>query len=263
MKFLIHGTRGSAPNANKNFLKYGGHTSCFEISTKNQQIFCDTGTGFISADLFRKTKSIFIFFSHFHHDHIQGLPFNLALFQEGKDIVLTSALTNQTDVLETLQKYFSGSYFPVDIFATLNHLSVQSFASTLKKIKDKITVDFIHLNHPGGAVGYKFSSQKKKVVILLDNEFSDQQEKELIYFCKDADLVVWDAMFTESELNHKKGWGHSSIEQAEKFSLKANINKIVLCHHATDRSDHHIDCLSKNIRSPGVFFGYEKMSISL
>jgi phosphoribosyl 1,2-cyclic phosphodiesterase len=263
MKFIIHGTRGSAPNANKNFLKYGGNTSCFEISTENQQIFYDAGTGFISADLLRKTKDIFIFFSHFHHDHIQGLPFNSALFQEGKNIVLTSALINQTDVLETLQKYFSGSYFPVDILEILNHLSVQSFESALKKIKDEVTVDFIHLNHPGGAVGYKFSSRKKKVVILLDNEFYDQQESELISFCRDADLVVWDAMFTENELNHKKGWGHSSIEQAEKFSLKANINKMVLCHHATDRSDHHIDCLSKNILSPRVVFGYEKMSITL
>lgn len=184
MKFLIHGTRGSAPNANKNFLKYGGNTSCFEISTKNQQIFCDAGTGFISADLLRKTKNIFIFFSHFHHDHIQGLPFNLALFQEGKDIVLTSALTNQTDVLETLQKYFSGSYFPVDIFATLNHLSVQSFASTLEKIKDEITVDFIHLNHPGGAVGYKFSSQKKKLSFFSITSFLTSKKTNLFISVK-------------------------------------------------------------------------------
>ena len=263
MKFIIHGTRGSAPNANKNFLKYGGNTSCFEISTENQQIFYDAGTGFISADLLRKTKDIFIFFSHFHHDHIQGLPFNSSLFKEGKDIVLTSALINQTDVLATLQKYFSGSYFPVDIFEILNHLSVQSFESTLDKIKDEVTVDFIRLNHPGGAVGYKFSSRKRKIVILLDNEFYDQQENELISFCRDADLVVWDAMFTEDELKHKKGWGHSSIEQAERFSLKANINKIVLCHHAPDRSDNRIDILSKTISSPRVVFGHEKMSINL
>jgi phosphoribosyl 1,2-cyclic phosphodiesterase len=263
MKFIIHGTRGSAPNANENFLKYGGNTSCFEISTENQQIFYDAGTGFISADLLRKTKDIFIFFSHFHHDHIQGLPFNSSLFKEGKNIVLTSALINQTEVRETLQKYFSGSYFPVDIFEILNHLTVQSFESTLEKIKDEVIVDFIRLNHPGGAVGYKFSSKKKKVVILLDNEFYDQQENELTSFCRDADLVVWDAMFTEDELKHKRGWGHSSIEQAEKFSLKANINKLVLCHHAPDRSDHHIDCLSKTISSSRVVFGFEKMSITL
>jgi len=263
MKFIIHGTRGSAPNANKNFLKYGGNTSCFEISTENQQIFYDAGTGFISANLLRKTKDIFIFFSHFHHDHIQGLPFNSSLFKEGKDIVLTSALINQTDLLVTLHKYFSGSYFPVDIFEILSHLTVQSFESTLEKIKDEVTVDFIRLNHPGGAVGYKFSSRKKKVVILLDNEFYDQQENELISFCRDANLVVWDAMFTKDELKHKKGWGHSSIEQAERFSLKANINKMVLCHHAPDRSDNRIDSLSKTISSPRVVFGFEKMSINL
>ena len=263
MKFIIHGTRGSAPNANEKFLKYGGNTTCFEISTENQQIFYDAGTGFISAELFRKTKDIFIFFSHFHHDHIQGLPFNSALFQQGKDIVLTSALGNQMEILETLQRYFSGSYFPVDIFDILKHLSVQNFEKTLEKIKDEVIVDFISLSHPGGAVGYKFSLKNRKIVILLDNEFHDQQETELISFCKNADLVVWDAMFTEEELCSKKGWGHSSIEKANEFTFKANIQKTILCHHASNRSDAEIDLFSKTIDSSRIIFGYEKMCITL
>lgn len=263
MKFIIHGTRGSAPNANESFLKYGGNTTCFEVSTENQQIFCDAGTGFITADLLRKTKDTFIFFSHFHHDHIQGLPFNSLLFNEGKNIVITSALRNKKDVLETLQKYFSGSYFPVDVFDILKHLSVQSYEKTLEKIKDEITVDFIPLNHPGGAVGYKFSSKKKKIVILLDNEFYDQQESDLISFCEDADLVVWDAMFTDEELSFKRGWGHSSIEKAKDFTFKANIQKTILCHHAPNRSDEEIDILSKKMGSSRIVFGYEKMCVTL
>jgi phosphoribosyl 1,2-cyclic phosphodiesterase len=263
MKFIIHGTRGSAPNANEKFLRYGGNTTCFEISTKNQQIFYDAGTGFISAELLRKTKDIFIFFSHFHHDHIQGLPYNSSLFQQGKDIVITSALANQREVLETLQRYFSGSYFPVDIFDTLKHLSVQSFEKTLKKIRDEVIIDFISLNHPGGAVAYKFSAKNKKIVILLDNEFYDQQESQLISFCKDADLVVWDATFTEEELCSKRGWGHSSVEKANEFTVKANIQKTILCHHAPNRSDAEIDLLSRKIDSPRIVFGYEKMCFTL
>ena len=73
MKFTIHGVRGSVPSPDVRFLKYGGNTSCFEIETNNTQIFCDAGTGFRSAELFRDKKDISVFFTHFHHDHIQEI----------------------------------------------------------------------------------------------------------------------------------------------------------------------------------------------
>ena len=82
MKFTIHGVRGSVPTPDVRFLKYGGNTSCFEIETSNTQIFCDAGTGFRSAELLRDKKEVSVFFTHFHHDHIQGFPFNPGLFSQ-------------------------------------------------------------------------------------------------------------------------------------------------------------------------------------
>ena len=263
MKFKIHGTRGSVPNANEKFIKYGGNTTCFEISTKNQQIFFDAGTGFISADLCRETKDIFVFFSHFHHDHVQGFPFNPGLFREGGAITLTSALCDKDGVAKIIQKYFSGPYFPIDIFATIKSLSVENFSVTAKKLRDGLTVDSMSLNHPGGAMGYKFSYKTKNIVIILDNEFYSDQEAELISFCKNADLLVWDAMFTDKELAFRRGWGHSSVEQAENFSKKANIKKTILSHHAPHRSDSEIDFLSEKLGSSQISFGYEKMCFSI
>ena len=86
MKFTIHGVRGSVPTPDIGFLKYGGNTSCFEIETSNTQIFCDAGTGFRSAKLLREKKEVSVFFTHFHHDHIQGFPFNPGLFAKGRQI---------------------------------------------------------------------------------------------------------------------------------------------------------------------------------
>ena len=70
MRFTIHGVRGSVPTPGADFVKYGGNTSCFEIETSESQIFCDAGTGFRSAKLFRDQKDVSVFFTHFHHDHI-------------------------------------------------------------------------------------------------------------------------------------------------------------------------------------------------
>ena len=80
MKFTIHGVRGSVPTPGIEFVKYGGNTSCFEIETCESQIFCDAGTGFRSAKLLHDKKNVWVFLTHFHHDHIQGFPSTMVYF---------------------------------------------------------------------------------------------------------------------------------------------------------------------------------------
>jgi phosphoribosyl 1,2-cyclic phosphodiesterase len=139
-------------------------------------------------------------------------------------------------------------------------LSVESFKAATDGLKKDVDVSFIELEHPGGAVGYSFVKENKKVVILLDNEFQESQLDKLLLFCKDGDLLIWDGMFTEDELLNKRGWGHSSIEQAEKFTELSDVKKTVICHHAPYRSDEDIDLLKSRISSDRVSFGCEKMS---
>ena len=75
MKLITHGCRGSTPNPSTEMQKYGGNTTCFELKLDGFQIFFDTGSGFQNASL-ESNNEILIFFSHFHHDHVQGLAFN-------------------------------------------------------------------------------------------------------------------------------------------------------------------------------------------
>ena len=263
MKFTIHGVRGSIPTPDVRFLKYGGNTSCFEIETNNTQIFCDAGTGFCSAELLRNKKDVSVFLTHFHHDHIQGFPFNPGLFVKGRQIFVSSALYEEDKTLSILENYFSGSFFPVNVFASLKHLEVRNFTEMRSSLKDEVDVQFINLEHPGGAVGYSFGSAGKKIVILLDNEFQEFQREDLAKFCRDADVLVWDGMFTKDELKTKAGWGHSSIDQAVEFTKTANIGKTLICHHAPYRSDAEIDKLKSKLSSKRIVFGYETMSFSV
>ena len=263
MKFTIHGVRGSVPTPDVGFLKYGGNTSCFEIETNNNQIFCDAGTGFRSAELFRNKKDVSVFFTHFHHDHIQGFPFNPALFAKGRQISVSSALCDEKKTRSILGSYFSGCFFPVNVFASLGHLEVKNFEEMKSSLRDDVDVKFVNLEHPGGAVGYSFFSAGKKIVILLDNEFQDFQRDELAKFCNDSDLLIWDGMFTKDELNTKVGWGHSSIDQAVEFTTMLNVRKTLICHHAPYRSDADIDGLRSELPPERIEFGYETMSFSV
>jgi phosphoribosyl 1,2-cyclic phosphodiesterase len=137
---------------------------------------------------------------------------------------------------------------------------VESFKVATDGLNKDVDVSFIELDHPGGAVGYSFVKENKKAVILLDNEFQESQLDELLDFCRDGDLLIWDGMFTEEELLNKRGWGHSSIEQAVKFTELSDVKKTVICHHAPYRSDADIDLLKSRISSDRVSFGCEKMS---
>ena len=96
LSLTIHGARGSIPATGKNFSKYGGNTTCIEIETENSQIFIDAGTGFSLANINEGTKTVYLLFTHLHHDHLQGLLFNSQLFLRNQEIIVSSALMSGT-----------------------------------------------------------------------------------------------------------------------------------------------------------------------
>ena len=115
MKLSIHGCRGSITTSSRSTHAYGGNTSCFEVITANDQIIFDAGSGFKNVK-FLKSRASFLLLSHFHHDHIQGLPFNPELFDPKNEIIISSGLCDIAFVKQTIQKYFSPPYFPLHCF---------------------------------------------------------------------------------------------------------------------------------------------------
>ena len=113
MLIKLHGTRGSIPQP-ADTSKYGGNTSCYEVLTDDMQIILDTGTGFQNVPLDTKRTSI-ILYSHFHHDHIQGLPFNGSVFAH-QEIFFCPVLWSIEAFLETPFKHI----FRVDIFPLIS-----------------------------------------------------------------------------------------------------------------------------------------------
>ena len=263
LSLTVHGVRGSSPATGKNFSKYGGNTTCFEIETEESQIFIDTGTGFSSAKIDEGKKKVYLIFTHLHHDHLQGLLFNPQLFMRKQEIILTSALMKGVTLKQYISEYFSPPFFPPSVFSYVSCLRFVDFEHFIKLNNSDFIVDYISLKHPGGATGYSFNDGSKKVVIALDNEFGFEQERCLLRFCKDADILIWDGMYTDGEIENKRGWGHSTIEQAIYFTEKANVKKTVICHHSPTRSDAEIDAIKASLSGRNVEFGIEGTKFSL
>ena len=261
MKVTLHGCRGSIPVSAKEFIKYGGYTSCYELRAGNTQVILDTGTGFQNVSFQRDYQKV-ILFSHLHHDHIQGLGFNSDIFNPSCIIELSSALYGATELRRKIQTYFSGSYFPLDLTDKLKNLKFQNFSALVENNKDDILIESLEMNHPGKAFGYSVTHENKKLVYLADNEFEPWQLTELLNFCKNSNIILWDGMFSDKDLINKKGWGHSSIEQGAKFFSKVNCKKMLITHHAPRRTDYELDKINSELPD-GIELACDGMTIEI
>ena len=261
MRLSIHGCRGSIPSCSNDTVRYGGNTSCYELNFGDFQVFFDTGSGFRTVK-FGKDKTKICLYSHWHHDHIQGLPFNADIFNPANEFTICSALSTKRPLRHTLQTYFSGGYFPVDIITMLKNLNFANISELQQGFGDQFKLDWLELNHPGGAACYSVLHDCRKFCYLCDNEYEDDQSDRLLEFCLNADVVVWDGMFTQAELGAKKGWGHSSIEQGIRFFEHSGIGRLVIGHHAPSRTDAQLDDLA-NYLPTGVSFAMDGMEVEI
>ena len=259
MKLVFHGCRGSVPASAAAFSKYGGHTACVEIRFADMQIIFDTGSGFRNVRLQPDLQKI-ILYSHWHHDHIQGLAFNSGVLDPSNKITIASALTSKLALKPILQTYFSNPYFSVDIIQASSHLCFEDFASLSQLYQPVFALDSILLNHPGGAAGYSVVYGKRKIVYLCDNEYTEAQFADLRAFVAGATIVIWDGMFLDKELGTRRGWGHSSIEQGISFFKKSGCAALLLTHHHPERADDDLDGLTASLPR-GVRFAYDDLEI--
>ena len=264
MDILFHGVRGSTPTAEENFLKYGGSTTCTEILHNEFQIIFDAGTGFQNVSI-KKDRPTYLIFSHFHYDHIQGLPFNYEIFDSSNKVTICSGLVDAKDLRDVFVRAFQPMYFPIPLVDTLKNLKFVDFTDVQENIAKLCYLETIKLNHPGGAAGYIVEKNERRVCCFLDHEYGQDEkiDKGLAVNAKNCDLVIWDGMFLEEELPPKKGWGHSSIEQGVKFSEAVSCKSLAIAHHSPARTDAQLKEHSNNLQSDKVFFAYQGLSHSV
>jgi phosphoribosyl 1,2-cyclic phosphodiesterase len=264
MEVIFHGVRGSTPMAQQLFLGFGGNTTCTEIRSEKFQFIFDAGTGFQNVEIL-KDRPVYIFFSHFHYDHIQGLPFNSAIFDPSNSVTISCGLVGADDLKQVFSRAFQPMYFPIPLVETLKNLRFRDFRDVKKKLSEVCIIDSINLNHPGGASGYIIEQGGKKICCFLDHEYGGDSsiDQNMLKCAEDAAFVIWDGMFLDPELILKKGWGHSSVQQGIDFAEKCKCQKIAIAHHAPNRTDEQLKELENNLPSDHMFFAAEKMKIIL
>lgn len=285
-KVKFRGVRGSYPIANKDFLQYGGNTSCVEVSVGGQLIVLDAGTGLIGLGdelmqehiasgytLYeRKPINVTLLLSHIHQDHIQGFTFfrpshipttNLNLF----------AVTDYNETLaDELDELLFTKSFPLDLGDVAANLNMTDLNETdcivlrgdsvkVKRVEDandlKPEGDDVVIScyksyaHPqDGVTVYKIAHKDKSLVYASDKESYIGGDRKLSIFARDCDLLIHDAQYTTDDylnsFSPKQGYGHSTFDMALDAQKQSGAKRLVFYHFDPGYNDEKMNEIAQH-----------------
>lgn len=265
------GTRGSLPVSGKENARFGGNTIAVEVSSGGESLLFDAGSGLplagraIAAD---RKETTHLFMSHFHYDHIIGLPFFCPLFNPNATVTLWSGnLHGQQTTRQTLQEIMRPPFFPVSPDICAARVRCNDFKATdvLEPIPGVRLVTGI-LNHPGGSIGYRIEWNGRVVALITDTEHLPGTLDETVLSLIDgADLFIYDGAFEDHEMEKFRGFGHSTWQQAVRLARAAGVKQTAIFHHAPTRTDDALDAMEARARAElsSLFFARDLQTVTL
>ena len=282
-KLSFWGVRGSTPTVDPATWRYGGNTPCLELTAPDgTQFILDCGTGLrvlgsrwtapaagVIASGVRNPET-HILVTHYHWDHIQGVPFFAPLYSENNAFHFYSFRSKhlgRDSLKQVFETQMATPYFPVNMSAMTAKKKFMevSGGDSFTIGENKITARYI--NHPQGCLGYRIETPGGTMVYATDNEPGDPQlDHELRELAAGADIFINDAQYTPEQLaSTRQGWGHSSWREGVKVAREAGAKTLVLFHHDPDATDRMVDGLLRQAREEfdSVFAASEGMVIKL
>jgi phosphoribosyl 1,2-cyclic phosphodiesterase len=255
VRLKFWGVRGSTPTPQIENLKFGGNTPCLEVrTTENECVIFDAGSGIraLGQTLMQEANgspiNLKIFLTHFHWDHIQGIPFFAPLYGPKNHISFISGSTGRP-LEETLEGQMAKPYFPIDFSQVAAKRDFHQIESGGCIEVGGLKVRPFPLNHPQGASGYRIEANGVVVVYATDYEHGvKKSDATLLEYAQDADILICDAQYTPSEYETHRGWGHSTWENAVLLAKDAHAEHLMLFHHDPLHDDQTMMRISQDAR---------------
>lgn len=249
MDIKCWGSRGSIAVSGKDTVKYGGDTTCLEITAKSgETIIVDAGTGIRrlgKSCIKRNLTDYSLIFTHAHWDHILGFAFFRPLLYSKMRINIQDRKFSNISTRDVLKEVMKEPFFPIGLSGLNADIRFDKTLNDRFAI-GSIQVEAIPTSHPGGGFGYKFTEDNRSFVFLTDNELGFDHPgsagfEGYLDFCKDADILFHDGEYTPDEYNRRKTWGHSAALHALDLAVKARVKRLGIFHLSQDRTDRQID----------------------
>jgi phosphoribosyl 1,2-cyclic phosphodiesterase len=256
MKIRFWGVRGSTPTPERRNSRYGGNTPCLEVRLANGTLIvldCGSGLRALGKSLLREFGEHpihgYVFMTHFHWDHIQGIPFFLPFYRKGNVLLFHAVLRKGLELKGAVEGQMVNPYFPVDMTAMGAARHFFDLGEHPINLNGAI-INSAPLNHPQECVAYRIEADGAVFVFATDTEpgspFHDRSIRDL---AQGADVLVYDAQYTPEQLvGNKKGWGHSSWLEGTRIAHECGVKQLVLFHHDPGNDDAFVDGLVEKAR---------------
>jgi ribonuclease BN (tRNA processing enzyme) len=250
----IWGCRGSLASPGPETVRYGGNTSCVEVRLDDDTlIILDAGTGIRPLGLAIRDelpRTIHLFLTHLHLDHLEGLGFFAPLWESDADLHIWGPPSPLRSLERRIARYLSPPLFPI-------HLQDIPSGPTFHDVPDedwKVGPALIRarpVSHRGPTVGYRISENGQTLSFIPDHEPAlgvDLRAVEPEWVsghavAHDADILLHDAQYTEAEYLQRIGWGHSSVVHVTTFAQICRARRLVMFHHDPLHTDEDLEAL--------------------
>jgi class 3 adenylate cyclase/phosphoribosyl 1,2-cyclic phosphodiesterase len=238
VKVTFWGVRGSIPTPQAANLGLGGETACVAIEAEGARLILDAGSGVrtLGAAIVREVAregaevSENILLSHFHWDHVQGLPFFAPLY--GKSRLHFHAQVPAEQLHANLARQMTAPFFPLEFDAAPAEKSFSQFTWHTPFTIGPFQITPFPLHHPQDCTGFRVECGGKVIVYATDHEHGDaEKDAVLLKYATGADILIADAQYTLEEYAQRKGFGHSTWQEAAKLAAAAQAGRLVLFHH--------------------------------
>src|SRR4051794_36115348 len=231
MRIRYWGTRGSIPVPAREMTGYGGNTSCIEVTLSDgSELILDAGTGIRELGRARKrgAEPVHLLLTHLHLDHIQGLMFFQPLFDPECDVRVTAPVALDGPTVSRLARYISAPLAPVEIRELPAHVAFTDIPGHAWNI-GPARVEAAFVNHRGPTLAYRITDEGVTLAYIPDHEPALAQDIERsslewisgVTLARDADLLIHDAQYSDTEYADHVGWGHSAVDDAVTFARRS------------------------------------------
>jgi anti-anti-sigma factor len=241
----------------------GGNTTCITMEIGDNLFIFDGGSGIRELGNYLMDPSspaakkwgfhrgrghAYMFFTHTHWDHIQGIPFFNPMHVSGNVFDIYHI---HHHVPDTLARQMEAVVFPVQF---------EQFGATLNfhRLKEgeriKVAGAFVtntELKHPGKAYAFRVEADNAVAILATDAEYQSLDNVDTLKyrnFYANADVLIFDAMFSVRESFVKEDWGHSSGLIGADMASEANVKSLLLFHHDPTSTDAEIDHILSQTR---------------
>jgi phosphoribosyl 1,2-cyclic phosphodiesterase len=206
-----------------------------------------------------------------------GFPFFAPAYLPGNVIRIHGAHDVERVLREAFRRQQSAPCFPVDwdrLGASITFVPLEAGRPTTIA---GCEVTPVRQRHPGDSYGYRIEHAGTVCAYATDAEHKPETvgpDNPSIPLFRDADLVIFDAMYTLADsVSTKEDWGHSSNVVGVELCQLAGAKRLCLFHHDPIADDATLERLLGETRryeelSPGprrveVISAYDGMELDL